>query len=144
MKLSKTTLAPLCALLLLVLCLVAPASAQRFKWWQDDRYRNELGLTGEQSARLEEIFQKSAPALRKQKEALDRTQKTFDQLVERGNDAAIIEQVASVEVARAELNKLRIMMLLKMRRSLTADQWAKFTALHMHARDAAASRPAPK
>jgi hypothetical protein len=42
----------------------------------------------------------------------------------------VMEQVDSVEAARAELNKLRIAMLLRMRRSLTADQWAKFTALH--------------
>ena len=35
-----------------------------------------------------------------------------------------------VESARAEVSKARTMMLLRMRRSLTTDQWAKFTALH--------------
>jgi Spy/CpxP family protein refolding chaperone len=40
-----------------------------------------------------------------------------------------MDQVNAVESARAELNKTRVMMLLRMRRSLTADQWAKFTAL---------------
>ena len=38
-------------------------------------------------------------------------------------------QIGLVEPARAELNKTRTLMLLRMRRSLTADQWAKFTAL---------------
>jgi hypothetical protein len=41
----------------------------------------------------------------------------------------VLEYVGVVESARAELNKTRTMMLLRMRRTLTADQWAKFTAL---------------
>ena len=41
-----------------------------------------------------------------------------------------MEQVNTVEGARAELNKARTMMLLRMRRVLTTDQWAKLTALH--------------
>ena len=44
-----------------------------------------------------------------------------------------MDQVDSVESARAELNKSRTMMLLRMRRVLTTDQWAKFTALHQAA-----------
>jgi Spy/CpxP family protein refolding chaperone len=114
----------------MLVCAAAPAHAQGSKWWQDEGYRRELGLTGEQRTRLEEIFQKSLPGLRKQKETLDRVQSEFDRLVERGDDASVLEQVNAVESARAELNKLRISMLLRMRRSLTADQWAKFTALH--------------
>src|SRR5262245_30723532 len=99
--------------------LAVPASAQGFKWWHDDTFRKELGLTAEQSSRLEGIFQQSLPALRKHKEALDRAQVEFDRLVERGADAAVMEQVNSLEAARAELNKTRVMMLLRMRRSLT-------------------------
>jgi Spy/CpxP family protein refolding chaperone len=45
----------------------------------------------------------------------------------------------TVEAARAELNKARTVMLLRMRRSLTPDQWAKFTALAEQRRD----RPRP-
>ena len=113
---------------LLVVCVV-PALAQRGKWWQDERFQRELGLTGEQTARLEEIFQKTQPTLRERMQALDRAEKELDRLVERGDDASVIEHVGVVEAARAELNKTRTVMLLRMRRSLTADQWAKFTAL---------------
>jgi Spy/CpxP family protein refolding chaperone len=130
MKLSRILGGLLLPLVALVLCVPPSASAQGSKWWQDEGYRRELGLTPEQRTRLEEIFQKSLPALRKQKETLDRAQSEFDRLVERGDDASVLEQVNSVETARAELNKLRISMLLRMRRSLTTDQWAKFTALH--------------
>jgi Spy/CpxP family protein refolding chaperone len=130
MKVSKILLGGLLALVMLLGLSVDRAGAQGFKWWQDENFKRELGLTVEQSTRLEEIFQKSLPSLRRQKDALDRAQAEFDRLVERGEDTAVIDQVTSVEAARAELNKLRTMMLLRMRRSLTADQWAKFTALH--------------
>ena len=62
--------------------------------------------------------------------ALDEAQAQFDRLVEKADDATVMAQVTTVEAARAEVNKARTMMLLRMRRSLTTDQWAKFTALH--------------
>ena len=113
----------------LLACCVAPALAQRGKWWQDERLQRELGLTAEQSVRLEELFQKTQPMLRQRMRALDKAEKEFDRLVESGDDASVLEHVGIVEAARAELNKTRTVMLLRMRRSLTADQWAKFTAL---------------
>jgi Spy/CpxP family protein refolding chaperone len=116
-----------------LLFLTAPAVAQGFKWWQSDLYKRELGLTAEQSRRLEDIFQAAAPNLRVQKKALDQAETEFERLVEKGDDGAVMEQVGRVEIARAELNKSRTMMLLRMRRVLTTDQWAKFTALHQAA-----------
>ena len=121
------------ALIAALLFLAAPAAAQGFKWWQSDLYKRELGLTPEQSRRLEDIFQAAVPNLRIQKRALDQAETEFERLVEKGDDGAVMEQVGRVEIARAELNKSRTMMLLRMRRSLTTDQWAKFTALHQAA-----------
>jgi Spy/CpxP family protein refolding chaperone len=116
-------------LVLLLAACATPAFAQRGKWWQDQRIRTELGLTAEQSTRLEEIFQKTQPTLRERMRALDVAEDEFDRRVETGDDASVMEYVGTVEAARAELNKTRTLMLLRMRRSLTADQWAKFTAL---------------
>lgn len=113
----------------LMVCCAAPALAQRGKWWQDDRFKSELGLTTEQSVHLEEVFQKALPHLRQRVRALNRVEDKFDRLVEDGDDASVLEYVGIVETARAELNKTRTMMLLRMRRSLTTEQWAKFTAL---------------
>ena len=114
--------------ILLVAC-ASPAFAQRGKWWQDQKFRTELGLTDEQSARLEEIFQKTQPTLRERMRALNVAEKEFDRRVETGDDESVMEYVGTVEAARAELSKTRTLMLLRMRRSLTTDQWAKFTAL---------------
>ncbi len=68
-------------------------------------------------------------------DALDSAEGVFDGLVEKGDDTAVMGQVDVIEKARAELNKERTMMLLRMRRSLTADQWAKFTSLASTQRD---------
>ena len=116
------------ALVLMTVC-AAPVLAQRGKWWQDDRFRKELGLTDEQSARLETIFQKTLPTLRERMRAFDKAEDQLEQFIETGDDATVMQHVDVVEAARGELNKTRTMMLLRMRRALTADQWAKFTAL---------------
>jgi Spy/CpxP family protein refolding chaperone len=128
MNVSKIFARGVAVAALLAFC-AAPALAQRGKWWQDERFRRELGLTVEQSTRLEEIFQKTQPTLRQRMLALDQAEKEFDRLVETGDDESVLDHVSIVEGARAELNKTRTMMLLRMRRSLTTDQWAKFTAL---------------
>ncbi|MBI4264634.1 MAG: hypothetical protein HY657_09675 [Acidobacteria bacterium] len=136
MKVSKIFARRAAALAALILLFLAvPISAQRGKWWLDDRFQRELGLTAEQSARLEEIFQKHQPMLRQRMEALDKAERLFDRLVEQADDTEVMGQVEVVESARAELNKARTMMLLGMRRSLTRDQWATFTALAQEQRD---------
>lgn len=122
-----------CGVLLLGLFFVAPSAGQGFKWWQAEEYKRELGLTAEQSARVENIFQAAVPKLQALKKGLDHAEADFERLVESGDDSAVMEQVARVEAARAELNKSRTMMLLRMRRALTQDQWAKFTALQQAA-----------
>ena len=128
MKVSRLFVRASAVAVLFAMC-VAPALAQRGKWWQDERFRSELSLTQEQSARLEEVFQKTLPTLRQRMRALDRAEDEFDRLVESGDDASVLEHVEIVEAARGELNKARTVMLLRMRRSLTTDQWVIFTAL---------------
>ena len=134
----------------LVLASASPLAAQgKFKWWQSDRYKTELMLTADQSRRLEEIFQNALPTLRAQMKGLESAETELERLVQRGDDSAVMAQVARVETARAELNTSRTLMLLKMRRLLTTDQWIKFGALHKaleHDREQALQRSnvAPK
>ena len=57
MKLLRL-LSPVALLVLCALALApAQAHAQAFKWWSDDNFKKELGLTAEQTARLETVFQ---------------------------------------------------------------------------------------
>jgi len=130
---TSTFLRRVSALFVVAVLIAAPALAQG-KWWQSDhRFFRELALTQVQSQRLEEIFQAAVPALKSHKKTLDEAEAKFAALMERGDEQHIMVQLNYVETARAELNKTRIMMQLRMRKALTNDQWAKFTALHQAA-----------
>lgn len=109
----------------------ASASAQGFKWWQDDVFQKELSLTTEQVARLEEIYQAAGPAMRAQKSALDRLQSDLSAMVTdgRADDGAAADLIARVENARADLGSTRGLMLYRMRRLLTSDQHMKLKVL---------------
>jgi Spy/CpxP family protein refolding chaperone len=109
-----------------------PAAGQG-KWWQSEEYKRELRLTPEQSKKLEDVFQAAVPTLKSLKKALDQAESEFERLLERGDDGSVMDQVERVEAARAELNKSHTMMMLRMKRVLTAEQWAKFTAMHQAA-----------
>jgi Spy/CpxP family protein refolding chaperone len=115
-----------------VLAIALPATGQG-KWWQSEEYKRELRLTPEQSKKLEEVFQASVPTLKSLKKALDQAESEFERLLERGDDGSVMDQVERVEAARAELNKSHTMMMLRMKRVLTAEQWAKFNAMHQTA-----------
>jgi hypothetical protein len=121
------------AALAILVFLTPPALAQGFKWWASDQYKRELGLTADQSRKLEEVFQASLPTLRARKKALDDAEKQFQQVMERENYTSIMEKVDHLEAARASLNRTRTMMLVNMRRLLTTEQWIKLDALYQAA-----------
>lgn len=117
---------------LMLLSVATPAAAQGFKWWQDEGFRRELGLTADQVTRLDEVFQAALPLLRTQKSALDSLEADFSRMVAdaRADEPAALDVIARVESARAELGRTRGLMLFRMRRILTADQHVKLKALH--------------
>jgi Spy/CpxP family protein refolding chaperone len=115
-----------------LLAVALPAAGQG-KWWQSEDYKRELKLTADQSKKLEDVFQASVPTLKSLKKALDQAESEFERLLERGDDGSVMDQVERVEAARAELNKSHTMMMLRMKRVLTAEQWAKFNAMHQAA-----------
>jgi Spy/CpxP family protein refolding chaperone len=110
----------------------APAGAQGFKWWQNERFKQELVLTTEQVARLEEIFQALQPTLKTQKETLDHLEAKLSKVIndEHADEAMVLYALERVEAARGELSKSRTLMAFRMRRILTADQNVKMKALH--------------
>lgn len=106
-----------------------PVQPLGFKWWQDEMAQRKIGLSTDQSKRIEEVFQAALPELRRAKKQLDAVEKDLSRLVD-SPDAALIQQVDRVEAARADLNKARTLMLLRIRRILTADQRVRLEALH--------------
>jgi Spy/CpxP family protein refolding chaperone len=116
----------------LLVAVALPAAGQG-KWWQSEEYKRELKLAPEQSKKLEDVFQAAVPTLKSLKKALDQAESEFERLLERGDDGSVMDQVERVEAARAELNKSHTLMMLKMKRVLTPEQWAKFNAMHQTA-----------
>lgn len=119
------------AVLALLLCLAPGASyAQGFKWWHSEKFKHELQLSPDQITRIEETFQASLPQFRQHKQALDRLETELSRLIDTADEAAVMQHADRVEAERAALSKARTLMLVRIRRLLTADQRVKLKALH--------------
>jgi Spy/CpxP family protein refolding chaperone len=118
---------------LLVLALAAPLHGQSFgfAWWKDAQFQRELGLSADQSARIDGIFQAAISQLRSKKEELDKQEEVLSQQIVAGADEMLVtRQVDKVEAIRSNMNKMRTMMLLKERQVLSPDQRVKLNKLH--------------
>ena len=125
--------------LVLVLVASAPAFAQSTArstspgppWWRSERFKKDLGLTPEQSARIGAVFQSTMPQLRQGYDDLDRLENKLSRLIETNvEEALVIQQIDRVEAARSSLNKTRTLMHLHMRQVMTSEQRLRFKALY--------------
>lgn len=108
------------------------APQSRPKWWLDPKLRQELGITDQQSASIEQIFQSSIPALREARRELDQLEAVLSKTI-KDNTADLLtvsQQVDKVEGARSAYNKARTLMLYRINLLLSPDQRAKVQALH--------------
>jgi Spy/CpxP family protein refolding chaperone len=124
-----------CGLLLAtsMLAVAAPVHGQSFgfAWWKDARFQRELGLSAEQSAKIDAVFQASMSQLRPKKEELDKQEDLLSQQIAAGADEALVtKQVDRIEAIRAHMNKMRTLMLLHERQVLSPDQRVKLSKLH--------------
>jgi Spy/CpxP family protein refolding chaperone len=125
------------AALIVLLAGVVPVLGQGFAWWRADQFQKEIGLTRDQSNRIDGVFQSALPKLHQAKDDLDRQQAELSRLIEADTDEfQVSRQVDRVEATRAILNKARTMMLVHMRQVLTPEQRVLFkTALDKWDRD---------
>jgi len=117
----------------LLLALAAPVHAQSFgfPWWKDAQIQRDLGLTADQTAKIEAVFQSTISQLRQKKQELDRYEDELSQLIAAGADESLVtRQVDKVEAIRASMNKMRTLMLLHERQVLTPDQRVRLNKLH--------------
>jgi Spy/CpxP family protein refolding chaperone len=100
-------------------------------WWKDDTAKAELKLTAEQVAEIERLFQASMAKAKPLREEVTRLEAALNQTM-RANTAEVAvvsQQVDKVESKRAELNKMRVLMLYRIHRVLTPEQNTKFQAM---------------
>ena len=119
-----------------------PAPRPPFKWWAIDKYKQELKLTADQSAHIEKVFQASMEQLRADKDALDRAQATFSELMERPTvgELEFSRAVDRLELARYNVSKERTTMLVRIHSILTPDQRKGLEAIRKQ-NDADKNRP---
>jgi Spy/CpxP family protein refolding chaperone len=93
--------------------------------------RAELGITDQQSAAVDAVWQKTLPLLRDARERLDKLEDALSAMTQRddSDETAVLAQIERVENTRAEAAKTRTMMIYRMNKILTADQRAKVKAM---------------
>ncbi len=111
-----------------------PASAQPpapfvpGPWWKE--FQKTLGMTDDQTNRVDAVFQAALPYLRHKREELDAQEAELSRLINTDADeATIAKQSDRIEAIRGALNKSRTLMLVHMRQILTPEQRVRLTTL---------------
>ena len=102
----------------------ANQNAHRHIWWQSDEVRAQVGLTDDQSAKLDRIYKRALPKLRESMRRLNAEEHALSQLVADMSveEVDVTRQVDRVEAVRSELSKTRLLMVFRMYRVLEPDQ----------------------
>lgn len=110
----------------------------RKKFWMDPELRAELGITDQQSAAIEQVWQRSYTQRRDLNERLEKADAILQKMLLDGvaDEAVVAAQLDKVEAARSEANKARLLLLYRMNKHLTTDQRAKLEKMRaMRERD---------
>ena len=121
------------AAMLALVALTAPLHGQSFgfPWWRDANFQRDLSLTTDQSTRIDAVFQQTIPTLRQKKTELDAQEEELSRMIAANADeSTVTKQVDKVEAIRADMNKGRTLMLLRMRQVLSPEQRVKLNKLH--------------
>jgi Spy/CpxP family protein refolding chaperone len=109
----------------------ADQAGKPFAWWKSDPFKKELGLTSDQSGRIDRIWETTRPELRQEWDELSHLEDKLSHLIQVDAEEAVLSrQIDRVETARASANKTRSLMLVQMLKVLTPDQRTRFKALH--------------
>jgi Spy/CpxP family protein refolding chaperone len=102
-----------------------------FPWWKSEPFKVELGLSADQSGRIDKIWETTRPELRAEWNELSKLEEKLSHLIQKDADEAVLSrQIDRVESARANANKTRSIMLVQMLKVLTPDQRVRFKVLH--------------
>ncbi len=103
---------------------------QDHKWWQGQPAK-DLGLTGDQSARIEEIYQATFPRIQAVMADLEQAQKDLNKLIagDRTTEMDVVRQLNQVNTSRSEVSRQMTLMLFRFYRELTPDQRLKVKAM---------------
>lgn len=104
-------------------------------WWKNTELATKIGLTADQTKRMDDIVQSSRIELIHIKASLEEEQVMLEPMMNANppDTAKTLAQIGKIADTRATLEKANAKMLLSIRGVLTADQWTKLQA-ERHAR----------
>ena len=106
------------------------------KFWKKSDVREALQLTDDEVHSLDRIFAKNQNTLKDLKADVEKRREDLDTMLvsDEADDQGVLDQVEVLEQARARLGKARAMMVLEMRKVLTAEQRARLAQLRAERR----------
>ncbi len=101
------------------------------KWWKNSDMVKAVGLNDSQVQQMEKIFQDYRLKLIDQHAALQKEEVQMEPLIESDSpdETKIVAQIDRVANARAALEKSNALMMLGIRKVMTADQWKTLQSL---------------
>jgi Spy/CpxP family protein refolding chaperone len=108
-----------------------PDDPPRWKWWLHADSRRELRLSDQQSKKINEIWESTAPKHREKWHELERLEDALAQTIKESTAdvATVAQQVQKVEQLRAEASSTRTVMIYRMHLLLTPEQRDKVDAM---------------
>lgn len=108
------------------------SAPQPFIWWKSEAFKKELGLSAEQITKIDKVWETNRAELRQEWEELSRLEEKFSRMLQNNNadEAILSRQIDRVEMARANANKTRSLMLVQMRLVLTVEQRVRLDQIH--------------
>lgn len=99
----------------------------RWKWWLHPDTRKELRLTDQQSKKINEVWESTAPKLREKWHELEQLEDALAKMMKEYtvDVATVAQQVEKVEKLRADNNATRTTMIYRMHLLLNAEQRVK-------------------
>lgn len=100
-------------------------------WWKDSEMARKLGLSEDQMRRIEQTFLEYRLRLVDLRADLEKQELGLPPLVDadRPDEAKVAAQIDLITTARGKLEKENALMLLAIRRVLSADQWKRLQTL---------------
>ncbi len=108
-----------------------PTDPPRFKWWLKPDTKKELRLTDQQSKKIDEIWEATAPKLREKWHELEKLEDALTKTIKdsTADVSNVAQQVEKVERLRAESTATRTVMIYRMHLVLTPEQRVKVDEL---------------
>jgi Spy/CpxP family protein refolding chaperone len=99
-------------------------------WWKNTELATKIGLTADQTKKMDDIVQSSRIDLIHIKATLEEEQVLLEPMMNANppDTAKTLAQIGKIADTRATLEKANAKMLLSIRSVLTADQWTKLQA----------------